>query len=171
MSQKYCGLKQRDALSPLLWNFPVEYGIKGVQENRIGLELNGKHQLLVYVDDVNHKTSKVVGYDVNSEKTNYMITSRQQSILQGQNIVIENLSFGKMEKFKYLVVTVTNTNDIREKIKRRTKMGNAGYHLRKFYRPTRFPRNWKLRHIEQLYYRLYCMVVKLGPSPWERSID
>ena len=44
-------------------------------------------------------------------------------------------------------------------------------HLRKFYRPVCFPRNWKLRHIKLLYYPLYWMVVKLGLSPWERSID
>ena len=34
-----------------------------------------------------------------------------------------------MEKFKYLGVTVTNTNDIREEIKRRINMGNASYYL------------------------------------------
>ena len=57
-------------------------------------------------------------------------------------------------------------------------------HLRKCYRPVCFPRNWKLRHIKLLYYRLYCMVVaaswrkrlgaptggvpnsRLGPSMW-----
>ena len=40
----------------------------------------------------------------------------------------ENLSFQKVEKFKYLGVTVTNTNNIREETKRRIIMGNACYY-------------------------------------------
>ena len=44
--------------------------------------------------------------EVNSEKAKYMITSCQQNIVQTQNILIENLSFNNVEKFKYLGVTV-----------------------------------------------------------------
>ena len=47
------GLKQGDALSPLLFNSVLEYAIRRVQVNQDGLKLKGIHQLLVYVNDVN----------------------------------------------------------------------------------------------------------------------
>jgi hypothetical protein len=39
------GLKQGDALSPLLVNFAIEYVNRTVQENQVGLKLNGTHLL------------------------------------------------------------------------------------------------------------------------------
>ena len=154
----HCGLKQGDALSPLLFNFALEYDIRRVQENRIGLELNGKHQLLVYADDVNMlgenlqtvrenaeiiiKASKDIGLEVNSDMTKYMITSRHQNVIQNQNIVIGKVSFENVEKFKYLGVTVSNMNDIREEMKRRINMGNSCYYsLEKNFVPPAFHKN------------------------------
>ena len=74
------------------------------------------------------KASKDIGLEVNSEKTKYMITSFHQNVIQNQDIVIENLSFENVEKFRYLGVTVTNTNDMHEEIKHRINMGNAFYY-------------------------------------------
>jgi hypothetical protein len=47
------GSKQRDALSPLLFNFSLEYGKRRVQANKDGLKLNGTRQFPVYADNVN----------------------------------------------------------------------------------------------------------------------
>jgi hypothetical protein len=41
------GLKQGDALSPLLFNFALEYAIKNIQESQVALKLNGTHQLML----------------------------------------------------------------------------------------------------------------------------
>jgi hypothetical protein len=46
-------LKQGDSLSPLLFNFALEYVIRKVQENQVRQKMNGTHQLLAYDDDMN----------------------------------------------------------------------------------------------------------------------
>jgi hypothetical protein len=134
------GLKQGAALSPLLFNFALEYAVKMVQ----GLKLNGTHQLLAYADDVsllgdnidtimkNTETlidaSKEVGLEINVEKTKYMLLSHHQSVGQNRDIKIANRSFENVSQFKYLGTTITNQNLIQEEIKRRLNSDIACYH-------------------------------------------
>ena len=138
------GLKQGDALSPLLFNFALEYAIRRVQVNQDGLKLNGTHQLLAYADDVNILgggirtvkentqalvvATKEIGIEVNADKTKYMVMSREQTAGISHTMKADNSSIERVEEFKYLGMTLTNQNSIQKEIKSRLKLGNACYH-------------------------------------------
>jgi hypothetical protein len=46
------GLRQGDGLSPLLFNFALEFPIKRVKVNQDGLKLNCTFRLIIYADGV-----------------------------------------------------------------------------------------------------------------------
>jgi hypothetical protein len=69
------GLKQGDALSPLLFNFALEYPIRKVQESQVLLKLNETHQLLSYADDVNLLRDNV---DTMKKNTETLIDSSKE---------------------------------------------------------------------------------------------
>jgi hypothetical protein len=68
--------------------------------------------------------SKETGLEVNTDKTNYMVMSRDQNAKQSHNINSDNYCLESVEEFKYLGTILTNQNSIREEIKIRCKSGN-----------------------------------------------
>jgi hypothetical protein len=89
------GLKQGDALSPLLFNFASEYTFRMVQVNHDGLKINCIHQIWVYADvviilDGSVKStkksteafvvaSKETELEVDGDKTKYLVLSQDQN--------------------------------------------------------------------------------------------
>jgi len=59
------GLKQGDALSPLLIKFVLEYAIFKIQRDKKGLFLHGLNQLFVYAGDVD-----LIGDDIDALQSN-----------------------------------------------------------------------------------------------------
>jgi len=116
-------LKRGDALSPLIFNFALEYAIRRVQVNQDGLKFNGTHQLSVYADvnilsgsvhTVKKNTanllfgSKEIGLEVNADKTKHKVMFRNQNAGRSQNIKIDNSSIESVEEFKYSGTNLTN---------------------------------------------------------------
>jgi len=99
--------KRGDALSPLLFNFVLQYAIRKVNLNQIGFKLNGTRQLLVYAFDVNilgvsvhnmKKNSRALldasmgfGLEVIVEKTTYTVMFRYQNAGRSHNINIDKV--------------------------------------------------------------------------------
>jgi len=72
--------------------------------------------------------SHEVALEVNTDKTKYMLMSRDQNAGQNHNIKIDKKSFERVGQFEYLGTPLRKQNYIQEEIKCRLKSGNVCYH-------------------------------------------
>ena len=160
----------------MLFNFALEYAVRLVQANRDGLILNGAYQLLVCADDVNMLdgsidtlvvASKETGLEVNADKTKYMVMSQDQNAGQSHDKKIENISFERVEEFKYVRTTLTNQNSIQDEIKSRLESGNACYHSVQNLLST----SWLTKNIKiKIYTTVILSFVLCGCEMWSLTL-
>jgi sorting nexin-29 len=177
------GLKQGDALTPMLFNFALEYAIRRVQVNQDGLKVNNTHQLLAYADDVNilggslHtlkenadalvSATREIGLEVSADKTKYMVMSRDQNAGRIHSVRTDNSTFEGVEEFKYLGTTLTNQNFIPEEIKSRLRSGNACYNsVQNLLSSRLLSRNLKIK----IYRTIIVLVVLYGCETWSLTL-
>jgi hypothetical protein len=127
----------------LLFIFALEY-IRKVQENQVGLKLNGTHQLMCSIDDVNllgadvdtikrnretsTDASKEVGLEINLEKTKYMLVSHHWNAEQGHDLKVANRSYDNVVQFRCVEMAAINQHLIQDKIRKELISDNTCYH-------------------------------------------
>jgi len=137
------GLRQGDALTPVLFNLALEENIRSVPRGQ-RMEVNEGYTCLAYADDLVllgdtrqdviqtlidlMNASKQMGLSVNQEKTKYMFLSRKtKSEEDMKDLEVDGLAFQQVSSFKYLGVYVNNTNCMHEEIKLRLQSANKAY--------------------------------------------
>lgn len=132
------GLKQGDALSPVLFNFVLEYAIRKVCALNGGVNINGQHKVIGYADDLallgerkQHVVDSVsclqqeaskIGLSINHDKTEYLHMRRYRNLKQKrEDLAVGNTIYKGVAKFRYLGCTVTDTNDREDEIEIRAQ--------------------------------------------------
>ncbi|KAL4132711.1 hypothetical protein QTP88_009820 [Uroleucon formosanum] len=129
------GLRQRDALSPTLFNIALESVVREVLDDATVLRIGEGHQitLAAYADDIIIigeteedlkrlaekliSKGKEIGLQVNEKKTKYLIVSRREQVQN--SLEVGGFTFERVSNFKYLGVDVNQQANSNEEIKRR----------------------------------------------------
>ncbi|XP_063530751.1 uncharacterized protein LOC134741787 [Cydia strobilella] len=118
----------------MLFNLVLEYAVRKVLALDIGLELNRKHAVIGYADDllallgetkqdiaesvaVLETEAKKVGLSISHEKSEYLHMKRYKNTrVKREDLHVGDTTYKGVAKFRYLGYTVTDTNTREEKI-------------------------------------------------------
>jgi len=176
------GLRQGDALSPIIFNLVLEKVIRMMNISPDeGVKLDGTSiSILAYADDIvllenNINTVKSlcerlitaarrVGLQINEEKTEYMEISRQRYGRQVEDFLKVGLySFKNVSQFKYLGTMITQSNDMEYEILKRIQMGNkCNYAMGTLLKSRILSKTLKV----QLYVTLIRSIILYGALCW-----
>ncbi|XP_050540945.1 uncharacterized protein LOC126905353 [Daktulosphaira vitifoliae] len=143
--QTTTGLKQGDALSPILFNIVLEMAVREVQEEYQGINCGRNLPVLAYADDVVIlgeseqdiqkatelliRSAKKRGLNINETKTKYMRIGRNKGQMRNAaGLQVGGYMFEEVDNFKYLGTNLSSTNDNHEEIKKRTISGNKYFY-------------------------------------------
>ena len=140
------GLKQGDALSPLLFNIALQKIINKLKLTPAGINIKEERiNIMAYADDIIligeseleireliielEENAREIGLKINQDKTKYVIL-RKAKITgdKKREIKINKYTFEKVDNFKYLGV-ITNENKKEFEIQERLKKANKTYFM------------------------------------------
>ncbi|KAL4091440.1 hypothetical protein QTP88_026132 [Uroleucon formosanum] len=170
------GLKQGDALSPLLFNLALEKAVRMMQNAESGVAVNEyRVQILGFADDLNilgesledalnqtvalENAAAKVGLQINVEKTKIL------EILDSDpsQDISESIAFEKVEEFQYLGALLRTKNDWSREIGARiAKAERAFFALSKFFKSKALSKKTKLR----LYTAIIRPTLTYGCEVW-----
>jgi hypothetical protein len=98
--------------------------------------------------------------EVSDHKTKYIMMSRDQNAGRIHSVRMENSTFERVEKFKYLGTNLTNQSSITEEIKSRLRSRNAWYYsVQKLLSSRLLSKNLKIK-----IYRIILLTVFIGAN-------
>jgi endonuclease/exonuclease/phosphatase family metal-dependent hydrolase len=174
------GVKQGDALSATLFNIVLNAAMKDLSIR--GSIVNRTKQVFAYADDIvlvsRNKQSLIemfemlrgevckYGLEINYQKTKYMKMSPSERRRTVENLITEEYQIEGVREFKYLGVTLTNDNSVREEICNRIMAGNRAYFANvKLFKSKLVSRQTKMK----LYKTIVRPVISYGAETWTMS--
>ena len=171
-------MRQRDPLSPTLFNLVLEFAIRGIAINPGGNMYNKLYQHLAFADDICMiarrpssltdafdeflSITKNIGLQINESKTKFMKSGGKGGKL-GENILLMEYKFERTETFKYLGSIVTKDNNIKTEIQARLMAGNRSYYaLENILKSKSVSRKIKLN----IYKTMIRPIVMYGSETW-----
>jgi len=111
--------------------------------------------------------TKEIGVEVNTDKSKYMVMSRDRNAGRGHSVKTDNSSIEWVEEFKYSGTTLTDQNSIQEEIKSRLKLGSACfYSMQNLLSSKLLFKNFKIK----IYRTIIFPVVLYGCETWSLKL-
>ena len=173
------GLRQGDALSPVLFNFALEWVMRKIQEIPRIFTARGMKLILAYADDIDiisdnlgeatrtymrlEEEAKKIGLTINEQKTKYMHMKRYSILRTPSNLSIGNASLQKTHEFKYLGTLITDDNVTRYEIQERIQNSwKCIYGLKQLLKSNALRRGEKIK----IYKTIIQPITMYGSETW-----